>query len=370
LYRGQCNCAYWHGAFGGVYLPHLRNAIFSQLITADTLLNQAIGKPAEWVELISDDYNFDGWQEVQLAGDHLLALLAPGKGGMLYELDVRSIAHNLLATLTRKPEAYHRKVMAGNDGRNDVAGVSDKVVFKQAGLDERIQYDNHPRKSLVDHFYDPHTTLAAVARGEAAEWRDFHLRPYEARLPRNPKRMQVQLTCQGMAGDVPVKLTKSVTLAAGSSTLEIGYLLEGLPMGRTLHFSPEFNFAGMPSGIDDRYFYGPDRLRHGQLGAQLDLHDTNELGLVDEWLGVDVNLAFSRPTSLWTFPVESVSQSEGGFELVHQSVAVQPHWQVQGDEDGRWSVSVHMNVDTTLAEGRIEQTQSAKHGDAAFVHTA
>ena len=28
LYRGQCNCAYWHGAFGGVYLPHLRNAIY------------------------------------------------------------------------------------------------------------------------------------------------------------------------------------------------------------------------------------------------------------------------------------------------------------------------------------------------------
>ena len=28
LYRGQCNCGYWHGAFGGIYLPHLRNAIY------------------------------------------------------------------------------------------------------------------------------------------------------------------------------------------------------------------------------------------------------------------------------------------------------------------------------------------------------
>src|SRR5690606_30063767 len=26
LYRAQCNCSYWHGAFGGLYLPHLRNA--------------------------------------------------------------------------------------------------------------------------------------------------------------------------------------------------------------------------------------------------------------------------------------------------------------------------------------------------------
>ncbi len=89
LYRGQCNCAYWHGAFGGVYLPHLRNAIFDQLIAADNLLDAALGKPAAWVELTADDYNFDGRQEVQLAGDKLLALLAPARGGMLYELDVR-----------------------------------------------------------------------------------------------------------------------------------------------------------------------------------------------------------------------------------------------------------------------------------------
>ncbi len=54
------------------------------------------------------------------------------------------------------------------------------MVFKQEGLDERIQYDAYPRKSLVDHFFDPQTPLAAVARGEAPERGDFHLRPYEA----------------------------------------------------------------------------------------------------------------------------------------------------------------------------------------------
>ena len=39
LYRGQCNCPYWHGAFGGIYLPHLRNAIYNQLIACDNLLD-------------------------------------------------------------------------------------------------------------------------------------------------------------------------------------------------------------------------------------------------------------------------------------------------------------------------------------------
>ncbi len=354
LYRGQCNCAYWHGAFGGVYLPHLRNAIFHELIEADNLLDRVRNRPATWVELTADDYNFDGRQEVQLAGDKLVTLFAPARGGQMYELDVRTIGHNVLATMARRPEAYHAKVRGGDD-RNDVAGVCDRVIFKQEGLDGRLQYDTTPRKSLVDHFFEDDVTLEAIVRGEARERADFFARPYEARLRRNPHRMQVQLAATGIIGELPIRVTKSVTLEAGSSMLEIAYQLEGLPQDRTLHFAVEFNFAGMPSGADDRYFYGRERSRLGQLGTRLDLADAAELGLVDEWLGLDAGLVFSRPTGIWAFPIETVSQSEGGFELVHQSVAVLPHWHVCGDANGRWSVSINLSLDTALADSRIEQ---------------
>jgi alpha-amylase len=359
LYRGQCNCSYWHGAFGGVYLPHLRNAVFNQLIAAENLLDRAAGRTEPWVSAAADDFNFDGRQEVQLSSNRISALLAPARGGQLYELDVRSICHNLLATLTRRPEAYHRKVLAGNDGRNDVAGVSDKVIFKQAGLDSRLQYDATPRKSLLDHFYAPEASLAAVARGESPERGDFLAKIYETRLRRNPGRIQVQLSAQGNVEGQAVRITKGLTLEAGSATLEIAYLLEGLSPHKPLHFAVEFNFAGLPSGADDRYFYGAERQRFGQLGTQLDLHDVRELGLVDEWLGIDVNLQISRPSSLWAFPIDSVSQSEGGFELVHQSVVVQPHWIVQADADGRWSVSMQLALDTSLAESRLERSAVA-----------
>ena len=33
---------------------------------------------------------------------------------------------------------------------------------------------------------------------------------------------------------------------------------------------------------------------------------------------------------------------EAGFELVHQSVCVQPHWIVTADADGRWAVQIEM----------------------------
>jgi len=149
-------------------------------------------------------------------------------------------------------------------------------------------------------------------------------------------------------------VTKAVTLSAGSPTLEIGYLLEGLPKDRPLHFAVEFNFAGMPAGADDRYFNDLEHNRLGQLGTRLDLSDVQGLGLVDEWLGIDVGLKVSRPTRIWAFPVESVSQSEGGFELVHQSVAVQPHWIVVPDAEGRWTVTMRLTLDTSRAESRME----------------
>ncbi|MDX1948805.1 MAG: alpha-amylase/4-alpha-glucanotransferase domain-containing protein [Pirellulaceae bacterium] len=354
LYRGQCNCPYWHGAFGGIYLPHLRNAIYNQLIAADNLIDQATGKTGSYVEATVDDFNFDARPEVRLAGDKLIALLAPASGGMMYELDVRSICHNLLASLARRPESYHRKVIAGPSNQNgNVASIHDRVIFKQAGLDERLQYDPAPRKSLLDHFFELGATRDQVHRGEANELGDFIQAAYESKIRRAADRIQVQLSRLGRVGDREIRVTKGITLAAGSPTLEITYLLENVPTDLPLHFGVELNFAGLPSGADDRYFHDLAGQRLGQLGTQLDLHDVESLGMVDEWLGIDVSLKINRPTSLWTFPIETVSQSEGGFELVHQSVVAIPHWVVRGDASGRWSVTILLTASTALAESRM-----------------
>ena len=76
------------------------------------------------------------------------------------------------------------------------------------------------------------------------------------------------------------------------------------------------------------------------------------LGLSDEWLGLDVELRADRPTGFWTYPIETVSQSESGFELVHQSVVVNPHWLIEAGADGRWSVTMTLAIDTAAAERR------------------
>jgi alpha-amylase len=336
----------------------LRNAVYQHLIAADNLLDSAQGRglaegDQAWVDLTTDDYNFDGRPEVRLASNRLLALVAPSHGGHLYELDVRPICHNLLATLTRRAEAYHESVRAGESGAgSDVASIHDRVVFKQAGLDQRLQYDSYRRKSLIDHFYPADVSLGAVAAGNYQELGNFVDGPFEARLRRNPQRMQVQLTRDGRVGDRPIRIIKGLTLDAGQQTLEIAYLLEGLPPGQPIHFGVEFNFAGLPSGNDDRYFHDTRGKSLGQLGAQLDLKNATALGLTDEWLGIDVELRGDRPMHIWAFPIETVSQSEGGFELVHQSVMVQPHWIIEAARDGRWSTTMTLAIDTSLAEKR------------------
>jgi alpha-amylase len=188
---------------------------------------------------------------------------------------------------------------------------------------------------------------------------DFVSGPYEARIRRQPGRVDVQLRRQGKVDGHPVTITKIVGLSAGSSLLEIEYLLENLPADRKLHFGVELNFSGMPSGADDRYFYDHERKPLGQLGTKLELRGAPGLGLIDEWLGLDIGLSANRPTDIWTFPLESVSQSEGGFEAVHQSVVVMPHWLVQADAAGRWNVALNLSIDTSLAESRVEKRELA-----------
>lgn len=355
LYRGQCNCSYWHGAFGGIYLPHLRNAVYNHLIASENLIERAEEKVGPFVEASADDYDFDGFQEVRLGSNILTAWLDPQDGGTLYELDVKSICHNLGATIARREEAYHEKIRHGNSGGADeVKSIHDRVVFKQEGLDQRLQYDVGERRTLIDHFYDVDATLEQVMSGEAMERGDFAAGAYVTKVRRNPQRMQVQMTRQGNAWGIPLTLTKGVTLSEGGAVLEIGYLIEGLPDDQAFHFAVEFNFAGMPSGADDRFFY-TEQLdqKLGQLGELQDLRDQGELHLVDEWLGIDVGLTVNRPTNFWTYPTETVSQSEGGFELVHQSVTVLPHWVVRPDKDGRWMTTINLQIDTALAENRM-----------------
>ncbi|MEZ6058369.1 MAG: alpha-amylase/4-alpha-glucanotransferase domain-containing protein [Planctomycetaceae bacterium] len=357
LYRGQCNCPYWHGAFGGLYLPHLRNGIYRHLIAADNAVEQLSGRTGRWVSIEAGDFNLDARKEVKLASDRLVAYLSPARGGHLYELDLRSTRVNLLSTLDRRPEPYHERVRVAAQQQQDDAphflGVDDHVLLKQADLDTKLGYDAWPRKSLVDHFLSETATLDDLWKCDG-EIGDFVLGVYETKLRRSDSRVEAVLTRSGFAGEAPVTITKTIALDTQlGSQLEITYQLSGMSPGDQHRFAVEFHFAAMASGADDRYFYDHRGQQLGQLQSVLDLPPTERIGLVDEWLGVDVSLDLSSPTGIYTFPIQTVSNSEGGFELVHQSCAVVPHWQVVADAGGNWSVQIQLSLDTSAFQARL-----------------
>ncbi len=373
LYRGQCNCSYWHGSFGGLYLPHLRNAVYQHLIAADNILEELSGHlgsanhngSGSWVRIDSDDFDFDAHKEIRMTSDRLVAFVAPARGGHLYELDLRSIRHNLLATLDRRVEPYHEKIkqaaldkslQSGSGGVDPNGGVK----FKQPDLEQKLIYDTTPRKSLVDHFLADGTTLDDFQRGHG-EIGDFATGAFHSLLRRSSERVEAVLTRVGHVGRHEVKVTKRIALNAGGETsLEILYVLENLPPNMPFNFAVELNFAGMAAEAQDRYFYDASGRRLGQLQSVLDLPETNRLGLVDEWLGLDAAIELSEPAAIWTFPIQTVSNSEGGFETVHQSCAVVPHWQVRAGKDGTWGVEITLSLDTSAAQARVlSQAKSA-----------
>ena len=359
LYRAQCNCPYWHGAFGGLYLPHLRNAIYKHVIAADTLLEEVQGRPDRWVQIDAGDYNLDARKEVRLASDRLVAYVAPASGGHLYEFDVRNTGLNLLATLNRRPEPYHEKVIAAGQHQDgdahdggEVASIHDVVRFKQPNLDKMIAYDEWPRKSLVDHFLQPGLTLDAFRQnmGSVGEFTDG---AFETTIRRSEDGVEADLSRTGQLGPHSIRMSKTIRVeTASSGTLRVEYRLEDLPAGMPIHFGVEFNFAGIPAGASDRYFYDGKGRQLGQVETMLDLQETERIGLVDEWLGIDTALDFTQPAALWSMPIQTVSQSEAGFELVHQNCAVIPRWQFTAPDNGVWSVGIELSVDTSAAQAR------------------
>jgi len=372
LYRAQCNCPWWHGAFGGLYLPHLRNAAYHHLIAAENALLQSKNQDESWIEAEQADWDFDGQEEVCLANNRLAAFFKPDRGGCMYELDLRAICHNLLATLSRRPEAYHEAILRHAQGGGQDQGaqsIHDRVVFKQAGLDRLLHYDPYLRKSLIDHFYEPGQKLEDLTSLKETELGDFVTGVYECELTRPPKSLktsdaafagvQASFRRSGLAAGSPVRIEKAVFLAPTADAFNISYRLENLPKDRPLHFAVEFNFAGMAAGADDRYFYHNGQARAGQLQTLQNLPRSDRIGLVDEWLGLDVSLVLSKAGGFWAFPIQTVSQSEGGFELVHQSTAVLPHWQVVPDANGCWEVNIKLNLDVLRAEKRREAAATA-----------
>jgi hypothetical protein len=291
LYKAQCNDPYWHGIFGGLYLPHLRESAYRHLIGAEKSLPLEPG----WEAF---DYDLDGREELIFRNERFNLLLKPSVGGGLVEFDDRLLSRNLSDVLARRPESYHRpEDRDPSDGGKSIHEQAKKLPPEAASL---LKYDWHPRFSLLDHFLHPQTTLDSFRKIDYGEQGDFVNQEYQASLQGD----SIVLCRHGhiwVDGErFPLRVSKHIK--AEADNIVFAYELENendraLPV----HFGVEWNFYLLP---------GEWEIRKRTLFLA----------------GGKWRLEFPGDPEIWHFPLQTLSQSEEGYDIIHQGMCFLPHW--------------------------------------------
>lgn len=159
--RAQCNDAYWHGVFGGLYLPHLRNALWNELVRAEGLLRR--DEPLTWEEF---DLDSDGAAEIWVHGAHCSIVVAPARGGAIEVLSHFAAGINYADVLTRRREAYHDEALTR--GQGDTGHAADGTASIH-DLEESLRLDVQPAIDPHDRAIGVERLLPADATAESLE---------------------------------------------------------------------------------------------------------------------------------------------------------------------------------------------------------
>jgi hypothetical protein len=327
LWRGQCNCPYWHGVFGGIYLMGIRLTNYHYLVRAEAAADAALHGGGPWLAWETADFDLDGRDELLVDGSSASLYFAPTDGGTVFEWDVREPALNLTAVLGRRPEAYHQTLLEVvqaplEEVDGTIHTIHEGVRIKEPGLDERLHYDRHRRSSLRDHFLPPETTLDDLVRSSYQELGDFADGPYVAQAREDGGRVVVTLERDGRVAGVPFRLEKELALAAGGSEVNVTWrLASGGDSPIDCLFASAWNLA----------FFAADTIMvadaPGQhLGEPQVAEGVSAFTLDGHYPPLRLRGELVRPAAVWSYPIEAVSNSEGGFERTYQGVCLMLLW--------------------------------------------
>ena len=272
--RGQCNDAYWHGVFGGLYLPHLRHAVWRNLILAEAELRRGEGLEVERLDL-----DGDGFEELWIHSAEFTALVSPRRGGVIEEYSLFRTGLNYADVLTRRREAYHERPVdeAGASKAGDGA-PSIHDIEKGLRLERLPPVDRDLRALFVDRVLPAGLKLDAYICGE-----------YEP-----------VTSWAGVPMDVDVRTEHGA--------VDVALRARGLE--KRLRFDPH-------GALDVAYRWDPAALPPDALFAP-------ELTLAHP-----LELVCQPAADMWSFPVATVSKSERGLDETVQGTSLTPRWAVR-----------------------------------------
>lgn len=349
LWQSQCNDAYWHGVFGGLYLPHLRHAVFHHLIRAEQVMEE-LTQSGGSVRVETLDCDADGFLEVLVSSPHLALVVEPARGGGVIELDARAKAFNLGNTLTRRPEAYHRKLTMSVQRRAEGAStIHNELGAKEEGLADLLHYDGYRRGNFLDHWLAPTATVVDFSRQGLDT--GLALAAYKSRITRERRTPILDLEGRTGQGGASLRVRKRFRLAPDAPRLAVEYQLES-ESAESGRFGVELNLAFYMGPPPDRVVeINGQRAADPSLFAVAETADVREVRVVDAWLGLAARLKLDPPGRLWRCPVQTISQSEAGYERVAQQIALLPHWSLGGPQRVR-ELRLTLSIESWEVAGR------------------
>ncbi len=288
IFKAQCNDAYWHGVFGGVYLPHLRRAVWENIIRANTFVSTG-----SFVR----DIDFDGRKEVFLENEAFYAVFKPAYGGALFEFSSKKKAVNYNDVLARRWEHYHEVPEAATPEEESKDGVASIHELGKKIPDEirrELAYDNYLRAILQEHFIGTETTLDDYRLSRYTELGDFINGPYDFSLFENG----LILERDGTVAKKPARVEKSVRITEDGFTADYAVRSEAKAL-----FGVELNLA-VHSVMEN-----PEEFE----AESFEINDPYGMG--------KARIELDRKARVWKYPIKTLSQSEAGWDFIQQGVS-------------------------------------------------
>jgi len=285
------------------------------------------------------------------------------EGAGIGDWDIRAARHALASVLRRRPEAYHEALRRGAD-REEAApkgeggalsSIHDIVRSKEAGLVDRLRYDDHERRSGLVRFLAVDATAAAYGAGEMPDLGTAISAPTEIVELGEDRVVTRVAAVVGQADDerrVEVRRTVSLGGQRLRPTLSVSVTVRN-ESDRPLRcrLGQEWSVMLLGGGGNPSAWYevGETRRAHDGTGTATGVA---RIGQGNDWVGIAIESLPSPAADAWWAPIETVSNSEDGFERVYQGSSLLFSWPVDLAPGAEMTVAVEQRV--TVARDRAE----------------
>ncbi len=308
LLQAQCNDCLWHGIFGGIYLPNLRDNAYIALNKAENIIGTE-----ENAEVC--DINKDGFTELILKNGKISATISSKFSGALYEFSDRLSCFNILNTLTRRKEFYHNDILNPKSKSNNVEKVATihEIDFEiTEEIKKHIVFDRYLKYSFIDIFAANGITLLDYKMNKFQIISDFHKKSY------NLKEKQT-FYCNGSITlfnkNFPIYVEKKYSLDNSYLNVEISSFNNSFLYFDILHIV-ELNFF-FPGHNSKRSFIEINN-KIFKINEDFESNIVTEFKIFDEVIKGTLIVKSNKDFRLFSFPFYSVSKSEKAYDTIYQ----------------------------------------------------